>query len=82
MAMGSCKGICGRYKANIQRGTAGQPIYGSGIVRCSTCGERDGIYLKWDGLNCPCCGMRVRVSARKDFNGAKTKVKAILNTKQ
>lgn len=43
----SCKGTCNRYKAPMR--------YKEGIVNCRTCG----IFIYWDGIYCPCCGVRV-----------------------
>ena len=49
----SCKGICPRYKA--QKPTSGGR-YAAGQMRCQICE----IFLKWEGLWCPCCGYRLR----------------------
>lgn len=52
-----CKGICPRYKAL-------KPIIGgryeNGQRRCQTCE----IWLKWEGIWCPCCGYRLRTKPR------------------
>ena len=49
-----CRGICIRYKAikphNGKR-------YAIGQKRCKSCE----IFIKWDGLWCPCCGYRLRM---------------------
>jgi uncharacterized Zn finger protein (UPF0148 family) len=48
----TCKGICVRHKASCR--------YATGNKRCQVCG----IFIKWDGLGCPCCGHRLRVEPR------------------
>jgi hypothetical protein len=53
----SCKGICVRYRAQKPVG-AGR--YASGQKRCQICE----IFIKWDGLWCPCCGYRLRARPR------------------
>jgi hypothetical protein len=52
-----CKGICVRHKAQKPIG-AGR--YSSGQKRCQICE----IFIKWDGLWCPCCGYRLRTRPR------------------
>ena len=52
-----CKGICVRHKA-MKPGATGR--YSTGQKRCQVCE----IFLKWDGLWCPCCGYRLRSSPR------------------
>jgi hypothetical protein len=53
----TCKGICIRHKAQ-------KPVasgrYASGQKRCQICE----IFIKWDGLWCPCCGYRLRTKPR------------------
>ncbi len=53
----TCKGICTRHKAIKPRG-AGR--YTTGQKRCQICN----IFIKWEGLYCPCCGYRVRSRPR------------------
>jgi len=53
----TCKGICTRYKAQKPVGTG---RYASGQRRCQICE----IYIKWEGLWCPCCGYRLRTKPR------------------
>ncbi len=52
-----CNNICHRYKAkkpnNIGR-------YLSGQKRCNACE----IYIHWDGLWCPCCNYKLRLTPR------------------
>lgn len=52
----NCRGICERLKVH---GT-----YLSGKKRCAVCC----INIKWDGLWCPCCNMRLKAKplAKKD----------------
>ena len=44
----TCKGICTRHKASSR--------YGTGHKRCKSCD----VFIKWDGLCCPCCGYKLR----------------------
>jgi len=53
----TCKGICSRYKAQKPVGTG---RYASGQRRCQICE----IFIKWEGLWCPCCGYRLRTKPR------------------
>ena len=53
----TCKGICTRYKAQKPVGTG---RYASGQKRCQICE----IFIKWEGLWCPCCGYRLRTKPR------------------
>ena len=53
----TCKGICIRHKA--PRPAIGNR-YSTGQKRCQVCE----IFLKWDGLWCPCCGYRLRMRPR------------------
>jgi len=48
----TCKGICIRHKAQKPPGTG---RYSTGQKRCQVCE----IFLRWDGLWCPCCGYRL-----------------------
>ena len=54
----TCKGICVRHKA--PRPTSSGNRYCAGQKRCQVCE----IFLKWDGLWCPCCGYRLRMRPR------------------
>ena len=53
----TCYGICTRYKAQKPVGTG---RYASGQRRCQICE----IFIKWEGLWCPCCGYRLRTKPR------------------
>ncbi|NAL76926.1 hypothetical protein DYY65_01525 [Nitrososphaera sp. AFS] len=53
----TCKGICIRHKASKPVGSG---RYSTGQKRCQVCE----IFLKWDGLWCPCCGYRLRTKPR------------------
>jgi len=53
----TCKGICIRYKAQKPVGSG---RYATGQRRCQICE----IFIKWDGLWCPCCGYRLRTKPR------------------
>ena len=52
----TCSEICKKYEVrNFNQG-----MYFQGNKRCQVCQ----IYLKWDGLWCPCCNMRLRSKPR------------------
>jgi hypothetical protein len=51
-------GICVRHRAQKPPGAFGR--YATGQKRCQVCE----IFLKWDGMWCPCCGYRVRTRPR------------------
>ena len=53
----ACKGICSRYKA--KKSHAGTR-YSSGQSRCQVCE----IFIKFNGIYCPCCGYRLRKRPR------------------
>jgi hypothetical protein len=53
----TCKGICVRHKAQKPVGTG---RYSTGQKRCQICE----LFLRWDGLWCPCCGYRLRTRPR------------------
>jgi len=53
----TCKGVCIRHKAQKPRGIG---RYASGQSRCQICE----IYMKYEGLWCPCCGYRLRRKPR------------------
>jgi hypothetical protein len=53
----TCKGICIRHRAQKPSGSG---RYVSGQKRCQICE----IFIKWDGLWCPCCGYRLRTKPR------------------
>jgi hypothetical protein len=53
----TCKGICSRHKAHKP---VGMGRYANGQKRCQICE----IFLKWEGLWCPCCGYRLRTKPR------------------
>jgi hypothetical protein len=53
----TCKDICIRHK--VQK-PVGSGRYAIGQKRCQICE----IFLKWDGLWCPCCGYRLRTKPR------------------
>jgi hypothetical protein len=53
----TCKGICLRHKAQKPVGSG---RYALGQKRCQICE----LFIKWDGLWCPCCGYRLRTKPR------------------
>jgi hypothetical protein len=54
-----CKGVCVRYRASNH--------YTNGHKRCQICE----LFIKWDGLCCPCCGYRLRTRPRNPKLNAK-----------
>lgn len=63
----TCKGICSRHKAPKP---VGDGRYSTGQKRCQVCE----IFLKWDGLWCPCCSYRLRTKPRNLKYKAKLRV--------
>jgi len=53
----TCNGICHRYKAKKPT-TMGR--YASGQKRCNSCN----VFLNWDGIWCPCCNYKLRLTPR------------------
>jgi hypothetical protein len=52
-----CRGICIRHKASKPNDSG---RYATGQKRCQICE----IFIKWDGVWCPCCGYRLRNGPR------------------
>jgi hypothetical protein len=63
-----CKGICVRHKA-YKPYCSGR--YAAGQKRCQICE----IFIKWDGLSCPCCGCRLRTGPRLFKHKAKLRMR-------
>jgi len=63
-----CKGICIRHKAS---GPISSGRYATGQKRCQICE----MYVKWDGIFCPCCGCRLRIGPRLFKHKAKLRIK-------
>jgi hypothetical protein len=59
----ACRNLCERLDSKI---IVGKSIYEEGKKYCRRCE----VYFLHDGLFCPCCGMRLRVSPvnKKDRN--------------
>ena len=53
----SCKGICVRYKASAR--------YANGHKHCKVCD----LFIKWDGLFCPCCGYKTNETDNFEIKG-------------
>jgi hypothetical protein len=66
----ACKGICIRHRAQRPANYFGR--YATGQKRCQICA----IFMRWDGLWCPCCGCRVRT--RSHNSKLKQKLKTII----
>jgi hypothetical protein len=64
----TCKGICVRHKAQKPVGSG---RYAMGQKRCQICE----LFIKWDGLWCPCCGYRLRTKPRNLKYKAKLKAR-------
>jgi hypothetical protein len=58
----SCKGICILHKAASNYHSDEQK-------HCQVCQ----LFIKWNGLSCPCCGYRLRRRPRKNINKAKVR---------
>jgi len=43
-----CKNICWRYRATKERRGS---YYSEGNKRCQICD----VFIKWNGIKCPCC---------------------------
>lgn len=65
----TCKGICYRHKALKPMG-AGR--YSSEQKRCQICE----IFIKWEGIWCPCCGYGLRTRPRNLKYKAKLRERA------
>ncbi|MFL6323159.1 MAG: hypothetical protein ACJ72C_00155 [Nitrososphaeraceae archaeon] len=63
-----CKGTCIRHKAS---GPISYGRYAIGQKRCQICE----IFIKWDGIYCPCCGCRLRIRPRLFKDKAKLRIK-------
>ncbi len=63
-----CNGTCVEYKATSNSAEGGR--YEQGQKRCHECE----IFIKWEGLWCPCCGHLLRTKPR----GTKLKRRLLL----
>ena len=66
----TCKGICSPHKASYR--------YATGNKRCQVCE----IFIKWDGIFCPCCGYKLRIGPRSFKFKAKLRIKQKQKEKQ
>lgn len=63
----ACKGVCSRYKLTRKnRGSSGFTEKSGYYTqehgkRCTTCA----IFIRWEGIYCPCCGYHLRARPRK-----------------
>ena len=58
----TCKGICNQHKAPRPVGGSGR--YSTGQRRRVICE----MFIKWDGLLCPCFGYRLRTKPRNTID--------------
>ena len=70
-----CKDVCIRHKAS---GPISYGRYATGQKRCQICE----IFIKWDGIFCPCCGCRLRIGPRLFKHKAKLRMKQKENQMQ
>jgi hypothetical protein len=70
-----CKCICIRHKAYKPVGSG---RYAIGQKRCQICE----IFIKWDGIFCPCCGCRLRIRPRLFKHKVKLRMKQKENQMQ
>lgn len=68
----TCKGTCTRYKAKKPVGIG---RYAVGQRRCQICE----IFMKWEGLWCPCCAYRLRTKPRNIKYKAKLQLVTLKN---
>ena len=71
-----CKGICILHKAYKPVGST-TSRYAIGQKRCQICE----IFIKWEGLSCPCCGYKLRVGPRQ-YKHKKAKLRIIKQQKK
>ncbi len=64
----TCKGICIRHKV---KKTFGGGWYDSGAKRCNICE----IFIKWDGIRCPCCNGILRIQPLTGKSKDKLKIR-------
>ena len=60
----ACKELCLSHKAQ----TNGRGRYSDNQKRCQTCE----IFIKWEGLWCPCCGYMLRTHPRNSISRKKS----------
>jgi hypothetical protein len=60
--------VCIRHKAS---GPISYGRYAAGQKRCQICE----IFIKWDGIFCPCCGCRLRIGPRLFKDKANLRIK-------
>jgi len=66
----SCREICKRYKSNLNLRNGSYYLNWENC-RCSICN----IFIKWEGIYCPCCGYRLRRRPRAREAAVKCQVK-------
>lgn len=53
-----CHNICKKYRA--KKPNSPETRYGTGQKRCNRCD----IFVIWEGMYCPCCGVMLRTRPR------------------
>jgi rRNA maturation endonuclease Nob1 len=73
----TCKGTCIRYK--VKKPVKKSAYLIAGVKRCNHCS----LFIKWEGLFCPCCGYRIRAKPRASRYRAKVteELKATITAK-
>ena len=64
-----CKGVCGAYKG-VKSDINSK--------RCTTCA----LYVKWDGVYCPCCNFMLRVKTRSAIQSRYERLRNIRNAER
>jgi len=67
-----CRQICLKYGVKRE---FGKSPFAQGSKQCQKCGNagQEGIYIKWEGLFCPCCSNRLRTRPRHKPKGISKK---------
>jgi|LWDU01.1.fsa_nt_gi hypothetical protein len=71
---GRCTGLCLKYK--FKSITPRLSKYEQGASRCNNACE---VFIKWDGIFCPCCSIRLRKSCKSKHQAERRLQKKLLN---
>jgi len=75
MTYGTCLEICLKYKA-LKNKDGGR--YDNGQKRCQGCE----IFIKWNGIYCPCCNKRLRNKPRNRFTKERLRSRIIIKEEE